>query len=270
MDTMLKAERDEIDRMIERERVRMDAEKMQLRVEMGRKLHQDSNNVDSKVPLEEQSVGMKFRVHVGGTFSINPNRYVGGRTICMAFAKIEWDLMVEKLSNHGYNGIADLYYLDPAREALDIDGLVLMEGPEQVHQLLQDHEGRHICDLYIVKYSAISSDDYDESDSDDGSYKYDGSAEKEDDVHNLFDIEELKAFIPADPALVTTKKGHMHENQLKSGGSTVVSSEKGALQTKHRFMGSQDFDKEGPLQPKRQQTIEHDGNPVTGGGRDGD
>lgn len=114
-----------------------------------------------------QHVAMKFRVHMEGRFSMNPYGYAGGRMEYMTFPKIEWGFMVEKLYDHGYKGIADLFYLDPAREASD--GFVLMKGPEHVDQLLRDHEGRQICDLYIVKYSAISSDNQDGSDTDDDS-----------------------------------------------------------------------------------------------------
>lgn len=66
--------------------------------------------------------------------------------------KVEWSLMVEHLEDHGYKGPADLYYLRPATDAV-----VLMEGPPQVERLLQDHEGRKTCDLYIVKH--VDSDE---------------------------------------------------------------------------------------------------------------
>ncbi|CAN6304136.1 unnamed protein product [Urochloa humidicola] len=99
---------------------------------------------------------MEFRVHVGGQFSLNPRGYYGGMTGSMTFlkpAKVEWWGMVENLAFHGYKGSAQLYYLDPAREAY-----VLMLGPEHVDDLLQSHFGRKVCDLYIVN-AEIDDDD---------------------------------------------------------------------------------------------------------------
>ncbi|CAN6209457.1 unnamed protein product [Urochloa humidicola] len=104
--------------------------------------------MDIPPPAHAKTVEMVFRVHSQGQFSLNQRGYFGGMTGEMTFlkpAKVEWWRMVENLALHGYKGSAQLYYLDPAREAY-----VLMLGPEQVDSLLQSHIGTKICDLYIV------------------------------------------------------------------------------------------------------------------------
>lgn len=108
----------------------------------------------------QRAVVMEFRVHVGGEFSMNPKEYIGGRTGSMIFVepgKVEWHLMVENLEYHGYKGNAELYYLDPGREAPE--GLVLMLGREQVDELVQAHLGKKVCDLYIVNDERSDNDE---------------------------------------------------------------------------------------------------------------
>ncbi|CAO2146593.1 unnamed protein product [Urochloa humidicola] len=188
MDTKLKEEREEMDRIIEMQHINMEAENMQLRMEMEAKLAKGVG-IDLKLPLHQMEVKteqlpmdiplpahvevtnepslaheevtnesqkhvvMEFRVHAGGEFSFNPRGYHGGWKGAMTFvgpAEVEWWRMVEHLACHGYKGNAQLYYKHPAREAPE--GLVFMSGPEQVKDLLHDHLGTKVCDLYIVNH----------------------------------------------------------------------------------------------------------------------
>ncbi|CAN6198782.1 unnamed protein product [Urochloa humidicola] len=175
MDTKLKAEREEMDHIIEMQHISMEADNMQLRMEMESKLakevkteqlHMDvpprahaDVTIEPSLAHEEVShkrqkhAVMEFRVHAGGEFSFNPRGYNGGWMGAMNFvghAEVEWWRMVEHLRPHGYKGNAQLYYKHPAREAPE--GLVLMSGPEQVNDLLHDHLGTTVCDLYIVDH----------------------------------------------------------------------------------------------------------------------
>ncbi|CAN6234141.1 unnamed protein product [Urochloa humidicola] len=104
---------------------------------------------------------MEFRIHVVGCeYFYNPNEYHIERIRYMRFlepAKVEWDLMEEKLKGFGHTWSSDVYYLDPKREAPD--GLVLMQGPKQVKELLHAHLGRKICDLYLVNIDSSSDSD---------------------------------------------------------------------------------------------------------------
>ncbi|CAN6363492.1 unnamed protein product [Urochloa humidicola] len=100
---------------------------------------------------------MEFGVHSHRQISLNPRGYYGGMTSEMTFlkpAKVEWWRMVENLAFHGYKGSAQLYYLNPVREAY-----VLMLGPEQVDSVLQSYFGTKTCDLYIVNAEIIDDDD---------------------------------------------------------------------------------------------------------------
>ncbi|CAN6203586.1 unnamed protein product [Urochloa humidicola] len=206
MDTKLKEERAEMDRIVEMQHINMEAENMQWRMEMEGKLQAQGAGI--KIPLHQKEVPteplsmdipppahaqvtkepslahvevankiqkaviMEFRVHVGGNFSSNPSGYHGGWTGAMNFvepAKVEWWRMVENLRCHGYRGNAELYYKHPAREVPE--GLVFMSGPEQVNDLLHDHAGTKVCDLYIVNHERdfdIGSVDTDNEDEDRG------------------------------------------------------------------------------------------------------
>ena len=62
--------------------------------------------------------------------------------------KVEWDLMVGNLLFHGCKLNSVLYYLNPTKEALD--RLISMLAPEQVEELIHDHEDLKLCDLYIM------------------------------------------------------------------------------------------------------------------------
>ncbi|CAO2148466.1 unnamed protein product [Urochloa humidicola] len=178
MDTKLKAEREEMDHIIEMQHITMEADNMELRMEMESKLAKGVG-IDLKIPLQQKEVKtehakvtnepslahdevshkrqkhavMEFRVHAGGKFSFNPRGYHGGWMGAMNFvghAEVEWWRMVEHLRPHGYKGNAQLYYKRPDREAPE--GLVLMSRPEQVNDLLHDHLGTTVCDLYIVNH----------------------------------------------------------------------------------------------------------------------
>lgn len=108
----------------------------------------------------QRVVVMEFIVHDRHEFPFQlkeyDNRRLGYMTIVEP-GQVEWRYMVDHMVQHKeyqrYKGGADLYYLRPGT-----DEVVLMTGPAQVERLLQDHEGRKTCDLYIVINDDIDED----------------------------------------------------------------------------------------------------------------
>ncbi|KAM0840599.1 hypothetical protein ACQ4PT_059555 [Festuca glaucescens] len=199
MNQKLQQDRDDMDRTIELERAKMDCKNMQARADMDQKLRQkreeieskavleqvnqeakimqDHTRIDRKIPPTEQSdsksrpgLVMDFNIYKDRELSDIPKGYLEGKPGSMIInepGKVEWYLMVEHLAPHDYRGLADLYYIEPG--CVPPNGMVLIESPEHVEQMIQALKGRKKCDLYIIRNGPPSID----------SYGYDGMAEED-------------------------------------------------------------------------------------------
>jgi hypothetical protein len=121
---------------------------------------------------------MDFTVYKDGELSDVPNGYyeIPGSMRIIEPGKVEWWLMVQDLAHHDYKGNADLYYIEPG--CVPPNGMVLMEGPEHVEQMMQALKGRKTCELYIIRNGPPSVDSYD----------YDGMIEEVAHVANFLHI----------------------------------------------------------------------------------
>jgi hypothetical protein len=73
---------------------------------------------------------------------------------------IEWVMMSDALSPFGYNGAAELYYMNPAVGGNELSiryGLIKILGrQEEVNEIVLAHSGTKICHLYIVGPEEVS------------------------------------------------------------------------------------------------------------------
>ena len=94
---------------------------------------------------------MEFRVFKDRKFSHVPNGYMNipGEMTFVEPGKVEWSEMVLDLWHQGYKGSADLYYIKPG--CLPPQGMIMISGEDDVHQMMQALEGIKKCDLYIVR-----------------------------------------------------------------------------------------------------------------------
>lgn len=67
-------------------------------------------------------------------------------------ATVEYAIFVEALTYHGYIYDAKVYYLNPVYGSEPPTGLVLIDGPEDVKEMVRAHgqEGTKLCHLYLV------------------------------------------------------------------------------------------------------------------------
>ena len=93
---------------------------------------------------------MEFRVFKDRKFSHVPNGYMkrAGEMTFVEPGKVEWSEMVLNLWDQGYKGNADLYYIKPG--CVPPQGMIMISGEDDVHQMMQALEGIKKCDLYIV------------------------------------------------------------------------------------------------------------------------
>jgi hypothetical protein len=89
---------------------------------------------------EEADIGMLNIVHLATT--------------------IDWAVMSDALRPFGYNGAAELYYMNPAVGGNELSigyGLIKIVGrQEEVNEMVRAHGGTKICHLYIVGPEEVS------------------------------------------------------------------------------------------------------------------
>jgi hypothetical protein len=96
-----------------------------------------------------------FLVHVGGQICLNPKRswdWRYGETTFQDSREVNWYSLQENLVYYKYQGTAELYF--PLPGSTPPDGLVLMQGEEEMNLLMAKHRRRDemkTCHLYIIK-----------------------------------------------------------------------------------------------------------------------
>jgi len=113
-----------------------------------------------------QDVVMRFKVHRVKELYPDLQKYSDSRdeldqfTILAPAISIEYALFVESLVPFGYIKGALLYYLSPVPGSEPQTGLLSIDGPDEVRQMVSAHveQGTKICHLYLVSDSDGGTD----------------------------------------------------------------------------------------------------------------